>query len=312
MYFLKKKKIISNILNLYYLFKNKNIEYIILSGWNNFFYKIVYLFSIILSIKIILRCENNFYNDNLLKKIIKKTLLTIFFKKFYKFIAIGKKNYEMFLNCGVKKKNIILSNYFVDKNFFLSKNLLKKKSNRIKKNLAIKREKVFLFVGKLIKRKGLDVLLEAFKLVNKTQTNLNYKLLIVGSGPEKNNLVKLNNNNNIFFLNFQKSKELLYYYNLADFLIMPSYYETWGLVANEALEMGKPCIVSDKCGCANDLIKNEKNGFVFESGNHTELADIIINILKSKKKIFFSKKSIKKSLKNFDIDKTVKTILELK
>ena len=49
-------------------------------------------------------------------------------------------------------------------------------------------------------------------------------------------------------------------YKKNDILILPSAYETWGLVVNEAMAAGLPCIVSNKVGCRYDLVKNGKTG----------------------------------------------------
>ncbi len=311
--FRKKKNIIQNIKSLYLYLKINNIDYVILSGWNNTFYKFAFLISKILKIKIILRCENNFYKDNIFKKNLKKIFLRFFFSSIYKFISIGKKNKEMYLECGVPKKKIINANYFVDSHFFSKKNLNKKKKKLLRKKFKKKNQKVYLFVGKFIKRKGLEVLFNAIKVFNQNNENLKNKFLIIGSGPDENKLKQLKKNyslNNIFFLNFKNQKQLLYFYDLADFLILPSYYETWGLVANESLEMGTPCIVSNGCGCANDLIKQNINGFSFENGDYNQLANLIHNVSNNNFKKKFTYRSIKHSLKNFNLNKTVDTILK--
>jgi glycosyltransferase involved in cell wall biosynthesis len=63
------------------------------------------------------------------------------------------------------------------------------------------------------------------------------------------------------------------FYRLANVFVLPSQGpgETWGLSVNEALACGTPVIVSSKCGCAADLVKDAVNGFVFESGNIASL-----------------------------------------
>ena len=62
-------------------------------------------------------------------------------------------------------------------------------------------------------------------------------------------------------------------YRLGDVFVLPSKGpgETWGLAVNEAMACGKPVIVSDKCGCANDLVENGINGYIFQSENQSEL-----------------------------------------
>jgi glycosyltransferase involved in cell wall biosynthesis len=62
-------------------------------------------------------------------------------------------------------------------------------------------------------------------------------------------------------------------YRLANFFVLPSKAETWGLSVNESLACGTPVLVSDRCGCSADLIKEGENGFVFQSGNLESLID---------------------------------------
>jgi glycosyltransferase involved in cell wall biosynthesis len=64
-------------------------------------------------------------------------------------------------------------------------------------------------------------------------------------------------------------------YRLGDIFILPSKGpgETWGLSVNEAMACGRPVIVSDKCGCAYELIKEGVNGYTFRSGDVNDLVN---------------------------------------
>ncbi len=70
-------------------------------------------------------------------------------------------------------------------------------------------------------------------------------------------------------------------YRLGDVFCLPSSGpgETWGLASNEAMACGKPIIVSDKCGCAADLVKEGENGYIFESGNEKQLTELLDKML---------------------------------
>jgi glycosyltransferase involved in cell wall biosynthesis len=61
---------------------------------------------------------------------------------------------------------------------------------------------------------------------------------------------------------------------LADLFVLPSFGngETWGLAVNEAMCMGRPIIVSDHVGCAQDLVHSHRNGLIFPAGNVPALA----------------------------------------
>jgi glycosyltransferase involved in cell wall biosynthesis len=84
----------------------------------------------------------------------------------------------------------------------------------------------------------------------------------------------------VHFLPFLNQKKLPTIYADSDLLVLPSKSETWGLVVNEAMASGLPVIVSDKVGCAADLVLNGKNGFIFESGNLHSLVNCLSLVIK--------------------------------
>lgn len=80
------------------------------------------------------------------------------------------------------------------------------------------------------------------------------------------------------FAGFLNQTEISRAYVAADCLVLPSdYRETWGLVVNEAMASGLPCIISDQCGCAEDLGSLGMNE-VFSCGNISELTDKILSL----------------------------------
>ena len=62
-------------------------------------------------------------------------------------------------------------------------------------------------------------------------------------------------------------------YRVGDVFVLPSLHETWGLSVNEAMACGRPAIVSDRCGCAPELIVDNETGYLFKTGNHEHLLD---------------------------------------
>ena len=116
---------------------------------------------------------------------------------------------------------------------------------------------MLLFSGKLSLRKGLDLLLRAIKEPppeNRRDTVVVY----LGSGELRGTLQELAQSSpsiRAVFLGFQNQTLLSRYYHAADMLILPSQHsETWGLVVNEALHHGLPCVLSEGVGCAPDFI----------------------------------------------------------
>jgi glycosyltransferase involved in cell wall biosynthesis len=82
------------------------------------------------------------------------------------------------------------------------------------------------------------------------------------------------------FLGFCNQSQLPSVYRAADVLALPSEgSETWGLVVNEAMACGTPCVVSDACGCAPDMIAPSINGAVFKVGSVHSLASNLLTVL---------------------------------
>jgi glycosyltransferase involved in cell wall biosynthesis len=119
----------------------------------------------------------------------------------------------------------------------------------------------FLFVGRLIERKGIDVLLEAFRHVDGGE------LWIVGDGPLRAAVeAAATNDRRIRVLGHREGAGLADAYRQAHVLIVPSLYEAWGLVVHEGLAHGLPVIVTDQVGAGDDLIEPGTNGYVVPAG----------------------------------------------
>ena len=125
----------------------------------------------------------------------------------------------------------------------------------------------YLFVGRLIERKGIEVLLEAFRQVRGGE------LRIVGHGPLRG-LVEsaAAQDPRIRVLGYRDGAALTDAFREAHLLILPSLYEPWGLVVNEALAHGLAVIVTDQVGAADDLIDSGTNGYVVRAGSADALA----------------------------------------
>jgi glycosyltransferase involved in cell wall biosynthesis len=119
----------------------------------------------------------------------------------------------------------------------------------------------FLFVGRLIERKGLDVLLQAFERFPGGE------LWIAGDGPLAEAAeAAAAADPRIRVLGHVDGKELPSLYADVDGLIVPSLYEPWGLVVHEGLGNGLPVIASDGVAAADDLVEPGVNGYVVPTG----------------------------------------------
>jgi glycosyltransferase involved in cell wall biosynthesis len=205
-------------------------------------------------------------------------LVKYILKKTDNFIAYGTRAKEYLISLGINPKKIQIIYNTVDIDYFRekSKNFSEEKKAKFKKELGIKTDKILLFSGQLIERKGVFELLEGFKKYQKIDPNIS--LLILGKGQEKKKMEKIiqeKSIHNVVFANFVQYNNLYKYYSISDLLILPSREEVWGLVLNEAMACGLPVITTHETGASVDLVEEDKNGYVIPSDNFQAIAGSI-------------------------------------
>ena len=138
----------------------------------------------------------------------------------------------------------------------------------------LKNKKVVLFVGRLAKEKNLPLLLKAFAYAS----NEDWKLVLVGEGKERarlENLAKeLKIDEKVVLPGRYEEKALYAWYWLGGIFVLPSRYEPFGAVVNEALAAGIPCLVSEKAGAAC-LIETKEHGEIFNIGDYKKLGQLL-------------------------------------
>lgn len=141
---------------------------------------------------------------------------------------------------------------------------------------------VLLFSGQLIKRKGIDLLFNAYeKIPDKLETTL----LIMGNGPLENELKKLAKNKglkNVKFVGFKDEYEKWIYYLASDIYVMPTREDVWGLVVNEALLAGLPVICSKYAGAATDLVADGRSGFIIDPFDTNQFTNRLTRTIENK------------------------------
>lgn len=262
--------------------RREKYDAVLVHGWAVLTNLFISISSFYHRVPIILRSETNLLSKMpLWKKSFKYLVLRSLFKSVSAFLAIGTLNKEFYKSYGVPEEKIFLAPYTVNNEFFglKAKELIPKK-NLLKQELGIPLSiPVVLFSGKLVDRKCPMDLLRAFEVVIK---DINAALVFVGEGLLRNNLenyTKEKGIKNVYFTGFKNQNEISNYYVIADVLVLPSSFEPWGLVVNEAMCFGLPIIVSDQVGAGADLVKDNVNGFVYECGNITMLTDKLRQLL---------------------------------
>jgi 1,2-diacylglycerol 3-alpha-glucosyltransferase len=138
-------------------------------------------------------------------------------------------------------------------------------------------ENYFLASARFIERKNIPQLIQAYadyRRASERTGNVLWDLVLLGDGPLRetlnSQLSSLNLRQHVHLHGFKQYNELPVYYGLAKTFVHVSTSEQWGLVVNEAIASGLPVIVSNRCGCAPELVNG--NGLTFDPDNEHELA----------------------------------------
>ena len=154
---------------------------------------------------------------------------------------------------------------------------------RARQYLGFGNDKIILFVGRIDPLKGIDKLIKALPYLQNIQ---GLRLVVIGGGEhsqrEIEQLQKLACNlkiqDSVTFLGLVKHEQLPYFYSAADACVVPSYYESFGLVALESLACGTPVVATD-VGNLKNVIRQGETGYVITDNFPHRLADKIASLL---------------------------------
>ena len=197
-------------------------------------------------------------------------------------LSTGELTTEYFIKYGAKKEKIFAYPFTSVKNCELCIPSSIEEKNQLRKKLKIKEKKVVLFVGQLIFRKGIDILLDDARRLD----SLGAGILLVGGVPnnELKKTVKEYGLDNVHFISFKEKGELQDYYRVADIFVLPTREDIWGLVVNEAMAQGVPIVSTNRCVAAMTMIENEKSGFIVKAEDSDELYEKMAVLLTDEQK----------------------------
>jgi len=164
-------------------------------------------------------------------------------------VTYGLSATEYLLHLGIKPERILQSQNAVDEKRFRT---------AARPAWDIQPRPVVLYVGQLIERKGISLLLDAAARLQ--QQGYEFSLLLVGNGREKQALERRAHAlglKNVHFRSAQPPEKMPAVYRSADLLVFPTLEDVWGLVANEAILSGIPVLCSKYAGCASELFRPE-------------------------------------------------------
>jgi len=265
------------------------------------------------------------------KKPVKDLALGELFRRVEKFLYIGEANRRLYARYGVNAAKLHPAPYCVDNERFASQaDELRPQRMDIRRSWNIPDDAYcVLFAAKFIdKKRPLDVVkaIEDSRFGKDTRP---LHILFVGSGElgdslrrECNVVFDADGKPNLSmtlgsekvrqppatFAGFLNQKEISKAYVAADCLVLSSdHRETWGLVVNEAMASGLPCVVSDACGCAEDLVAPINPKARYPLGDIRAMADALLEIIRVPPPPSLLREQVSK----FSLDVTVNTVADL-
>ncbi|HVN40832.1 MAG TPA: glycosyltransferase family 4 protein [Myxococcota bacterium] len=206
----------------------------------------------------------------------KSVLRTIYLRRLYSridaFCHLGEEGRIHLVRHGVPGDKMFFSPYAVDTELF-EKQVCSLDRAQCRQELGIEEDQVvLLFSGKLIPKKAPLLLVEALRRLPRLEKVV---LLVVGDGEQRAQVerdARAVLGDRLLMPGFVNQSAIGRYYASADIFVMPSHYETWGLVVNEAMQFSLPVVVSTSVACHRDLVVGDETGMVFHDGDVESLA----------------------------------------
>lgn len=275
--------------------KKFNPDVIITTGYNPT-HLYAWLYSLVFRKKHIPMSDGWIFSENnlsFLHRIIRK----IVFLTSSSFIGASKNTFLLFESYGIKRKNIFQSHLCID-------------NQKFSNNKSFKDRKYHLmFSGQFIERKIPFFFFDITKKLSESIPDL--KVLILGSGPLEEELLKKFNNANIDYTypGFASQEELPKYYSNSKLFLFTTEMDPWGIVANEAMASGTPVIVTPYAGIVNDLLIDSQNGYVIDI-DVDKWVDKIKDILSDEEKWQTLSSNAKEKVQEYNFESAAKGIID--
>jgi glycosyltransferase involved in cell wall biosynthesis len=249
-------------------------DVVAVNGWNNFGSVIAANCCVRRRIPMVVMSESSHQDEarTWWKEAIKRRIVGLYSAA----LVGGRCHVEYLVELGMPRETIFIGYDVVDKDYFERRvGETRDSSVEIRKKYSLP-ENYFLASASFIEKKNLSRLISAYSKYRQNARNSGaapWDLVLLGDGPLRealnSQLSTLNLNENVHLPGFKPYDELPAYYALAKAFVHASTTEQWGLVINEATASSLPVIVSDRCGCAPELVNG--NGFTFDPNNEAEL-----------------------------------------
>jgi glycosyltransferase involved in cell wall biosynthesis len=198
------------------------------------------------------------------------------------FVVPGKASFEYLKMLGCEEASISTAPNAVDNSWFATRaESTFRRAAEFRDQLRLP-SRFILFVGRLVPEKGVFDLLEAYAMLE-SGLRSEVGLVFAGDGVSREELAqraKRISPGTVCFPGFAQREDLAGLYALAEFLVLPTHSDPWGLVVNEAMACGLPIIVSSVAGCSADLVDDGWNGYVVPPRDSDKISAAINCVLR--------------------------------
>ncbi len=266
-----------------------NPDVVAVNGWNNFGSAIAASCCVRRGIPMVVMSESSRQDEprNWWKEAIKRRIAGLYSAA----LVGGQRHIKYLAELGMPRERIFTGYDVIDNHYFRQKaEEVRSQRSEVRQKYALP-ENYFLASARFVGKKNLPKLIRAYaeyrrrSEVRDRKSGLSHQhsawdLVLLGDGPLKTDLCRLISDiglqAHVHLPGFKPYDELPVYYALANAFVHASTTEQWGLVVNEAIASGLPVIVSDRCGCAPELVNG--NGFTFDPTNEDELATRLLEM----------------------------------
>ena len=196
----------------------------------------------------------------------------------------GRLHYDYLVELGLLREKIFLGYDVVDNDYFRDRAAAAREDvfATHQRNASLPRRPFFLAVTRLIDRKNVVRLVEAFAVYRQHFKHEAWDLAICGSGKEELNIKKtvqrLKLVDAVHMPGFVSYEQIGDWYGLANAFVHAALHEQWGLVLNEACAAGLPILSSQTVGARYDLVKENENGWTFDPQNQEDITGALIRM----------------------------------
>jgi glycosyltransferase involved in cell wall biosynthesis len=276
-----------------------NPDVVAVNGWNNFGSLIAANCCVRRGIPMVVMSESARQDEprTWWKEAIKRRIVGLYSAA----LVGGQHHVEYLVELGMPRERVFTGYDVVDNHYFRQKaEEVRSQRWEVTQKYAVP-ENYFLASARFFEKKNLPKLIEAYaeyrqrssafakatadREVRDRKSDVGHQysrwdLVLLGDGPLRqainDQLSTLNLHRHVHLPGFKPYDELPVYYALANAFVHASTTEQWGLVVNEAIASGLPVIVSNRCGCAPELVHG--NGFTFDPTNEDELAKRLLEM----------------------------------